>query len=61
MYCFVASTNTTKDKKRGGFKMAKNNKRSMKKQQAAQPDSQQNQNAPGYGDKKLTGPNRPAE
>ncbi|WP_268884681.1 hypothetical protein [Alkalihalobacterium elongatum] len=41
--------------------MAKNNKRSMKKQQAAQPDSQQNQNAPGYGDKKLTGPNRPAE
>ncbi len=25
------------------------------------PDSQQNKQAPGYGDKKLTGPNRPVE
>ncbi|WP_280637196.1 hypothetical protein [Alkalihalobacillus sp. BA299] len=40
--------------------MAKNNKREMKKQ-TAQPGSQQNPGTPGYGDKKLTGPNRPAE
>ena len=36
-------------------------RQSMKEQQNKKPTSQQNSTAPGYGDKKLTGPNRPAE
>ncbi len=36
-------------------------KQLMSEQQKNRPNSQQNPTSPGYGDKKLTGPNRPAE
>ncbi len=39
--------------------MAKNRNAKKPKQEA--PKSQQRANAPGYGDKKLEGPNSPAE
>ena len=56
----VFIVNTTNEKLLGGNDMTENHVRSNK-QQNQRPESQQNPKAPGYGDKKLNGPNRPAE